>query len=248
MKKILLFFVLITIVSCEDGNSGNDLFGPGNGAVGQGGSTARFAQSGDFIYIVDDNNLKTINASDVRNPTFVSDIKVISGLETIYPFGEYLFMGSRSSLQIYDISNPASPEYISDFVHQIACDPVVVMGDYAYVTIRDGQTCSNFEVNELIVLDISDIFDPKEVQSIPHINPRGLGFFKGDLFVTEGNAGLKRYQISMPWKPEMITYYQDIRSNDLIGLEETLIITGSDGIIQYSTDQEGNLIFLSQLN
>ena len=77
-------------------------------------------------------------------------------------------------MQIFDNSNPSEPIHLSTFAHARVCDPVVVNDDYAFVTLRSGDRCSGF-VNQLDVVDIKDLENPKLVKSYPMDNPHGLG-------------------------------------------------------------------------
>lgn len=148
-------------------------------------------------------------------------------------------------MQIYGINQDGSPSYVSDYSHTTACDPVIANDNFAYVTIRSGLTCTNdfFDVNQLITLDISDITRPYDVDHDQMINPRGLAFFNGDLFVGEGESGLKRFSLANPSNPELIEYYDNIAANDMIALDKTLIITRDEGIFQFGIEEDTLLLY-----
>ena len=76
------------------------------------------------------------------------------------------------------------------------------------------------------------------------LNPRGLAFFQGDLFVGEGPFGLKRFSLQNPQNPELIEFYEDIPANDMIPLDTVLIVTHDDGLFQFGMEQ-GSLIYYS---
>ena len=44
-------------------------------------------------------------------------------------------------MEIYDLTEEQNPVCLSDFNHVRSCDPVVVQGDIAYVTLRSGSFC-----------------------------------------------------------------------------------------------------------
>lgn len=46
-------------------------------------------------------------------------------IETIYPYNNYLFLGSKTGLYIYAIDKTAAPVQIGQASHAHACDPVV---------------------------------------------------------------------------------------------------------------------------
>ncbi len=205
----------------------------GSGATGKGGSMARFAITGDYLYAVDWNSLLTFDISDPE-PVQRNNQNVGWMIETIFPYKQNLFIGSANSMYIYDISTPASPKRLSVFRHATACDPVVVEGDYAYVTLRDGEHCPNFAgANQLEVIDVKDLRNPKNIGIYKMIQPHGLGIDNGDLFISEGDHGLKIMDASDPYNVKEISHIKDIRTFDVIPNNGVLIVTGAGGIIQY---------------
>ena len=57
MNRILNFFLILALLGCElDGS-----IAPDSGNVSMGGSTARFAISGEYLYTLDRNTLTTFH-------------------------------------------------------------------------------------------------------------------------------------------------------------------------------------------
>src|SRR5690606_16325402 len=108
----------------------------GGTSVGQGGSMARFKIVDDYLYAVDSHTINIFNISDLENPKDLDDVQAGFDIETIFNYGQHLFLGSMRGMYIYDITNPAMPTFVSEFQHGTACDPVVVDENYAYVTLR----------------------------------------------------------------------------------------------------------------
>jgi hypothetical protein len=185
------------------------------------------------------NNLKVLDISDAQlAPVVVSKMEVPANLETIFRRGQNLFLGADNGVYIYDVSLPEKPAYISRYQHQTGCDPVIANNQFAYVTIRDGNACGRNSVNQLITLDISELANPVSRSVLDMIRPRGLGFFQGDLYVGEGIYGLKKFDISEGFNPQLDTFYTAIPANDLIGLSNSLLITSNAGIAQYAKEGE----------
>ncbi len=215
--------------------------------TGVGGSMARFAITGDYLYAVDHSDLITFDVSS-PNPAKASQQYVGWLIETIFPYKENLFVGSVNSLYIYDISSPAFPDQLSVFRHATACDPVVVEGDYAYVTLRDGENCPNIDgTNQLEVIDVSDLENPKNVGIYQMIKPHGLGIDNGNLFISEGEYGLKIMDASNPYDVKQIRHITDIETYDVIPLNNVLMVTGASGIIQYDYSDINDLKHLSTI-
>lgn len=229
IHKLLIAALALFIFACE-GDSRNE--GLPDFGTGQGGSMARFTISGNFLYAVDNNKLISFNITNPGETIKESEVELGFDIETIYSFEGYLLVGSQTGMHILSINNPAKPEYISNYTHVTACDPVVAKGNYAYVTLRTGTNC--WGVNELHILDISDVEDPTNVNTISMINPHGLGIGNYNLlFVCEGEFGLKVFDITEPVSPELLYHYEGFHAYDVIPHANHLIMTGDNGIMQF---------------
>ncbi|HEX6334375.1 MAG TPA: hypothetical protein VFZ78_09115, partial [Flavisolibacter sp.] len=89
---------------------GGGVFSASMPQAGAGGSMARFAIQNDFLYAVSTNELYSISISDPVSPLLTSTQNLGSWVvETIYPFRDKLFIGSRNGMFIYTLNNPAVP-------------------------------------------------------------------------------------------------------------------------------------------
>ncbi|MEM9987362.1 MAG: hypothetical protein AAF804_19895, partial [Bacteroidota bacterium] len=119
---------------------------------GIGGSMARFTLVGSHLYVVTNTDLQAYMLATLENPQQVSSQQIGWGdIETIFPMKGNLFIGSMNGMYIYSLSDPNEPNYVSEFQHVRSCDPVVVEGDFAYVTLRGGTPCGGFS-NQLDVV------------------------------------------------------------------------------------------------
>jgi len=247
MKKRKLYLYLLPIIififSCSDGmddvsfgaksaEMSTNNSGGGSSGTGTGGSLARFAVVDDYLYAVNNESIAVFNVSTPSNPEYKNHTKIATGIETIFPKDSLLFIGSQFGMFIYDIADPENPEEIATYEHVFSCDPVVVQGDYAYVTLRsesDGMCWR--DVNELQIVNISDLTNIYLQESYDMTNPKGLGIDGNTLFVCDD--GLKVYDVS---DPGWITLEQEfeIEANDVIPLNGLLLVVGDDGFYQYS--------------
>ncbi len=78
-------------------------------------------------------------------------------------------------------------------------------------------------------------------------SPYGLGVSGNKLFVCEGDNGLKVMDLTDPAKPVFKKQFKDVRSYDVIALEDQLIVTGKDGLFQYRFDEQSSLEMLSKI-
>lgn len=202
---------------------------------GVGGSMARFTLMGDYLYSVTDQSLLVFDISERSNPNRGASVSIGWGIETLFPFQQdKLFVGSQTGMFIYDVSNGAMPTYVSEFQHARSCDPVVVEGDYAYVTLRGGTMCGGF-TNQLDVIRISDMSNPVLEASYGMVNPHGLGIRNGTLFICDGEAGLKVYDATDPKAiaQNQLAQFPNIHAFDVIPLTAVLLMIGEDGLYQY---------------
>ncbi len=215
-------------------NRGGDMFfsETADSNTGQGGSLARFKIVGHYLYAVDWNNINIFDINDMENPKDLEDVFAGFDIETIFNRGQHLFLGSMQGMYIYDISSPAAPTFVSEFQHGTACDPVVVDGDYAYVTLRGGNLCGATE-SGLYIVDISEISNPTLKISYPLDGPYGLGVKDEKLFICDGESGLKVYDKTDVEDLVALNHFKDINTFDVIPLEENLLLVGEDVLYQY---------------
>ncbi len=247
MKTLVsLAFVAVLFSQCAEDSGDSLSFGEGNGVVGVAGSTARFAIANNYLFLVNDSQLKAFEITNPEDPTPAHVTELGGDIETIFGYKNNLFIGGQNGMQIFELLDGGEAKFLSQFAHQQSCDPVIANDQYAYITLRGGTVCRNWEVNELITVDVTDLRNPVEVSSIPMLSPYGLTFFQGDLYVAEGTNGLKRFSLENPGLPELDTFFTMIESIDMIGLQNTLIITRTEGILQFGYEQD-SLVFLSEI-
>lgn len=152
-------------------------------------------------------------------------------------------------MHIYDISNADDPQKKSTFWHIKSCDPVVVEGKYAYVTLRSNTTC-NGNINELQVIDVSDVTAPRHLNTYAMKNPHGLGIDNNTLFVCDGDDGLKIYDASDKNRisENLRAHYKDIQAFDVIPFNKVAMMIGEDGLYQYDYSDLYNIRLMSKIN
>ncbi|WP_289037052.1 hypothetical protein [uncultured Zobellia sp.] len=205
---------------------------PRAGGTGQGGSLARFKIVDDYLYAVEWSSISVFDISNLDNPKVLEDVYVNGTIETIYNQGDILFIGGTQGMYIYDISSPDKPEFISEFVHGTACDPVVVDGDYAFVTLRGENSCGNTE-SGLYIVNVSNLASPELEKFYPLDGPYGIGFKGNNLFVCDGDSGLKVYDKTNVNDLKLISHFKDVVTYDVIPLEDSLLMIGDKVLYQY---------------
>lgn len=235
--------------SFSNDNRGN--IAPGASSdVGVGGSMARFTMSMGHLYVVDDFQLHVFALAVPEAPEKVNTVSLGWGIETIFPYEDKLFIGANNGMHIYDNSNPTNPLFLSTFQHATACDPVFVDGNLAYVTLRSGTECQNFN-NQLDVVDVTTLTEPKLLATHPMHNPHGLSKWGDALLICENDEGLKIFDAS-DWAKigdRLLSQAKGFNAYDVItiGSRELAIVIGQDGLHQFDISNPAQPVELSRI-
>ena len=217
----------------------------GSGLSAVTGSMSRFAVYDDYLYVINNNMLKVFflfgNTAIKGNEQYLS-----WNVETVFPYNQKLFLGTTNGMMIYDLTDPAKPTYLSSLAHIVGCDPVVVQGDYAYVTIRGGNACGQ-NMSLLEVIDISNPAAPALKASFDMKEPYGLGVDGNTLFVCD--QGLKVFDATIPEVAGVrpIKQFSSIHGFDVIPFNGTLMLIGNDGLYQYDYSDISDIKELSAI-
>ncbi len=206
--------------------------------TGVGGSMARLTIVNDYLYGVSNSDLYSISINNPAAPQLTTTRNLGWNIETIYPFKDRLFIGSRTGMFIYSLANPAQPAQLSQFTHARSCDPVIADDNFAYVTLRTGTACEGFN-NQLDILNIANLSAPTLVRSVGMTNPHGLAKDGDKLFICDGRDGLKMYDVSKRSSVELQRQITGLNTFDVIAMQGHAIVVAEDGLYQYSYNQNG---------
>ncbi len=200
------------------------------------GSINRIAELDGYVYVIGNSKLSVYD----NNGEFRQVYSDFIGwqMETVFPFNDRLFIGTRNSVDIYNISDPSNPTYESGFWHATSCDPVLpVDGDIAYATLRTGD--DNFcpgDDNALVVLDVSELTFVNQLQEIDMESPYGLTMIDNRLYVGEGPNGLKIFDATDRRNLQLIEHDRSIQAYDVLAhplYSNIVMIAGPEGFSQY---------------
>lgn len=207
---------------------------------GIGGSMARFGLLNDRLYTVSWSDIKVFQTTDPSLPVYRNTIQLDQGdIETIFPYKNRLFLGSQTGMFIYDVSDKDNPRKLGQFTHARACDPVVADDTHAFVTLRTGTRCIG-NLNQLDVIDVTNLMAPRLVKTYPMKGPAGLSKDGNLLFICDGTDGLKIYDATKPDNLALLKTIPLAEAYDVIAWNRIALTVTKDGIhfIDYSNPQQ----------
>ncbi|MDH6307718.1 hypothetical protein M2451_000167 [Dysgonomonas sp. PFB1-18] len=217
----------------------------GGKSNGVNGSMSRFSLYKDYLYTVINNQMNIFKLTNDKPEMVNENIHIGWDVETIFNYGDNMFMGTPRGLIIYSVADPVKPEYQSAISHIFGCDPVVVDNNIAYVTIRTGNFCGQ-NANELLAIDVTDVKKPKNIASYAMKNPKGLGIDNNTLFLCD--EGLKIYNSEDPQTlmANKLAHYEGMDGYDVIPYNNILMMIADDGLYQYDYSDLQNIKQISK--
>jgi hypothetical protein len=208
--------------------------GNSNGTIG---TVNRIAEHNGYVYVLGTSRLSVF--STAGSFELMSQEKIGWQMETVYPMGDRLFIGTQNSMEVFNISDPIAPKLEGEYWHPTSCDPVLpVSENTAYVSLRSGDfaACPG-DTNELLVLNVDSNFSRvTQIQSFTLSSPYGMTL-KGDrLYVGEGANGLAVFDASNPRTLSLIDIDRSIEAYDIIPhptRSDLILIAGPEGFSQY---------------
>jgi hypothetical protein len=230
MKNLKIITLLLILMGCSSDGSKTQ---PQSGTDGTGGSLAIFALKGNYLYGVDNAKLNIFSLLNTSEPAKVNEISVGFNIETLFSYGDYLFIGSRNGMFIYSITNPENPTRLTSVQHFTACDPVVANDTHSFVTLHSTRNRCGNNINVLQVYNTIDPTNPKLVHTRNLTNPKGLGLYNKYLIVCDDV--IKIFNIENPSEPVLA---KSINKScfDVIIKDNDLYAIGNSGLYRYSLD------------
>ncbi|UPQ80608.1 hypothetical protein M0M57_07150 [Flavobacterium azooxidireducens] len=219
-------------------------------AVGTGGSFAKFQINNNALYTVEAYSLNVFNITNPTNTFFDKEVYMNEWLgggvfETLFKQKDFLFVGSTNGMYIVNAVDEFNPYFVSGFAHATACDPVVVFGNTAYITVRGGSNCGSIE-DQVNIIDITNIQNPTLISTYLLNQPYGLGI-KDDILYVCADGNLNVFDATNSAELTLENTYED-EVKDVIALDTHLIAVGINKIIQYNYGENHTLEVISVVN
>ena len=219
--------IVILFFSCTKDSGTTD-----SSPAGTGGSLARFTIAANHLYLVDYSNLKVFDLANPSKPVEQPDVYIGFNIETIFPYKDKLFIGSRNGMFIYSIADPSNPLKLGTAQHVRSCDPVIANDSVSYSTLKGNSSCGPVE-SGLYIYDIKNISSPVLKKILPLGSPSGLGLKDSVVFICRENEGLTAVNVKDPADPKIMYTVTDGNYHDVIPYDNLLICYVSAGILIY---------------
>lgn len=241
LKYLNIIFWSLVLLSCEKTGDAS-----ANLSTGKGGSLAKFTVIGNYLYAVSSHFLYTIDISNPSLPSKVNESPLNYDMETLYPYKNRLFIGSKTGLYIYSLEQPSAPKLIGEAKHGRSCDPVVANDSVSYSTLK-GNTFCGPATSGLYVYDVSNLSAPVLRKLIPLNEPIGLGMADSALYVCNANDGLKVYDIKDAYFPIEKLTLAGPGFIDVIPYDNLLICWTATGIHLYDITNQLIPVFIKNI-
>jgi len=253
-SNLYILFILLSslLFTCAE-----DAGIAGTSDTGIAGSYARFMIVDNFMYIIDNQNIKTYSLNNPTEPVLQDEQTIGERIESIFHRNGRLFIGSGVGMFIYTIQQNGIPEYTSDFSYDIfpifPCDPVVANDTHAFVTLNTSirtSTCrgtTTEQVNQLNIFDITNIEEPILINEVQMNKPKGLALDGNTLFICDDAAGLKVLDVSDVLNVTTIAHFDTFNAYDVIPLGGLLLVVGPDNVYQFDYSDINNIILISTI-
>lgn len=211
-----------------------------------GSSFATFAVIDNQLYRVDDSygQILVYDVTDATQPALVSTVNASWSIETLFPTQDLLFVGGSRGMYIFDRTDPLQPHQLSKIEHAVACDPVVVEGSTAFVTLRSVSGCGM--TDELMCVNISDPSHPEIIGEKALLSPYGLAVQSAQLFLSHGDNGYSLIDVSTPDAPAIKKTWSGA-TRDFIWSGATLFVLEAHNVAIYDVTDPTTPVLLSRV-
>lgn len=210
------------------------------------GTVNRITFNNNHVYVISRQFLTTFSDNGVLER--ISSSLQGWNMETIYPYADKLFVGTQNSMEIFDVSIPSDPSREFTFFHATSCDPVFPVDNAAYITLRSTGTNCPGDDDVMVVLDITNVDSPLQVDQIDMASPFGMTMISDKLYVGEGENGLKIFDATDRLNLKLEKWDKSIQAYDVLahpGRPDLLLVAGPEGLKQYTIDVDERLLLSS---
>jgi len=240
LRNATFALMLVAIGACSEGGTSSGVGGSTStpGGTGIAGSTARMVIVDNFLYAIAGDEIELFLIDIPSMPNQWDNVTVDLDIQTLFPYKDplgnnYLLVGAADGMYILDNSDTSNPRVVGDLTHARTIDPVVATGGYAYVTLKNDPLAFNQVEDQMNVVDLADVTNPQLVNVIGMQSPEGLSTVDNRLFVCDGPAGVKQYNLDDPVNPLFVDVIRNVNCNDVITINGILYAITDTSLQQY---------------
>jgi hypothetical protein len=102
-------------------------------------------------------------------------------------------------------------------------------------------------LNQLDVVDVTNLSAPRLVRTYGMTNPHGLAKDGHMLFICDGKDGLRVFNASDPNNLVSLRRFEDMEAYDVIAMNGLALVVAKDGLYQYNYSNPNQIRFISKL-
>lgn len=213
---------------------------------GIAGSASRFTVLNNYLYTVGSSQLSAFNITNPANPVLAGTSSTGVAAQTIFALNNKLFVGGSNGISIFSVDDASTPVEEGMFGHFCCSDPVIADDSIAYVTLHTGNAC-NANIDELDVLDVTNIQQPQLIKTYPLAGPEGLSKDGNLLFICDGASSLKIFDAAKATDIKLLHTINISHPFDVICYNKIAFVATADGIYQYDYSDINNIKLLSKI-
>lgn len=203
--------------------------------IGLTGALSRVVVQGRWLYTVDGQTLRIFDLGGATTsntaPQLLGSAALGVDIESVYPIGSYLFVGTAAGLYLFDVAVPQQPRRLGHYAQAVSCDPLVVEGRWAYITLRPNRSCGGGP-GQLQVVDLQNPAQPQQVQAYPLTQPYGLALHPDSARLFVCDAGLRVFDTRQAPTLRPLDHFA-VEAFDVEADRDLLLVSGSSALYQY---------------
>lgn len=245
MRLLVVFLLVAGLLSIGGCSKQSTSYTPS--PTGISGSLSRFTISGNRLFCLDGNTLKTFDITNGGHPVYLSTVELSTDPETIFTYQNYLLLGTSTGMLIYSIAD--NPALVSTYEHIVSCDPVVAENGYAYVTLRNTSNCNNVNgASRMEIISLADMTQPTQVGLINFNAPYGLAVYNNLVFIADEGVYVRVVDVTDKTQPVLLNTLSVNGARDVIALPNRLLVMAEKKLAQYDYSNPQQIQLISQIN
>ena len=239
MKQYLtLILTAFFIFGCGGENSSPS--STDNSKYSLSSSSVRFAFMGDTLYTIKDGEMTLYDVSEAQRAVLMTRVSVEKNVTTLFTNSNHLYIGSDDTLKVYDAQLPTLPKDIGTISFTQSCGNLLIQDDLLYLTLNSHCKEQANTLNELRIFSLKNPAKLEEITRVGMYEPTAIAIDKEKLFVCDGRAGLKLFDVNVSEVNQTINVKLerkdvefDVNCTQMLADDNILVVTTPNGVKEY---------------